>query len=489
MPIAASIIQRGSVLSVPSPTPWISAYPRYAELLAVWTSIFLGRDTFADLALLPQLWFCGLGIYVAARRLGAQRPWAVLCASLGWFAPIMLIQAKSTFNDIMIGCLWAIGLAFALPPRNASETAHSPSARASAWLTGLAAGLIIGTKATGPVLAVALAALYLGCMALTRTDTRSALRNLATFCLVAFVAGSIWGWINLAAFGNPIYPVPVRLVDRELLPGRADLVNAIYANEERMVATVAPGALRLAYAWLERQDGVSIDARLAGLGPLWAVVGLPAAALWVALGWSRRTALAVLVIGVPAALLTILPDIWIARYSVFVLAAGGCALAGVGSVLNAGGRRWAAGLTVALASFSLFISVDHRYFDVARIRRFAGLSERERTAVRWDPRSFGSAYRWVDRDIAAGSTIAYGDGVLLPYPLWGSQFERTVIYVPASDVQSYFDDLTAAGAQYAFLGSGEAKAAALRDDARAHLAFDGDDGFVVFALNATPTPP
>jgi hypothetical protein len=484
MPIAAGVIQTGSVWSIPSPAPWISAYPRYAELLAVWNSIFLGRDTLADLALLPQLWFCGLGVYVAARRLGAGRAWSIGCASVAWFAPVLLMQAKGSYNDIMIACMWAAGIAFALPPRRAGgDGSPAKTTWGDGVLTGLAAGLLIGTKITGLVFAAALAAVMLGRLMIERAPARSLMRCMIILGMVAFVTGSVWGWINLRTFGNPLYPASIGIGGREFLPGRSDLAALFFADEERNVAAIAPGIARFAQSWLERQVPVTIDARLAGLGPLWAVLGVPAVLLWMAWAIAHRDTLPLLVIGAHIALLITLPAAWVPRFSVFLLVLGGCALAGLAPALGRAAAGWATAVTVALAGFSLFASIDHGYFDTARIRLFAGLGERERTVWRWDPRSFGPAYQWIDQSSERGAVVAYGDAIVLPYALWGSGFERRVIHVPGAAAVPYYDAVAAAGADYAFLGRLEPKADALRADGRARIVIeDPGGGLVVFAL-------
>jgi len=62
MPIVASILQAQHIGLISTPIPWISAYPKNSELLVLWNTIFLHRDTVADLTML-QFWLAGgLGI-------------------------------------------------------------------------------------------------------------------------------------------------------------------------------------------------------------------------------------------------------------------------------------------------------------------------------------------------------------------------------------------------------------------------------------------
>jgi len=286
MPIVASIIQSQSVLPPPSVWPWISAYPRNAELLAVWSSIFLHRDTLADLALLPQLWAGALAPFVAARRIGASRSWSILCGCLFAFAPIVLMEAKATYVDLMVGCFWSVGVAF-VTPTSSKSTARGPSTHALAILTGLAAGLILGTKITGLVIAGGLLCLFVVRLAQSRTSLRSGVLQVGLVVSLMCVVGSLWYVLAFKTFGNPVYPIPIRLGKLVILPGNDAFLLPLYAATAREVAHVSQGIDRWVAAWFERQPQTNMSGQWAGLGPLWPVLGLPAVLVW---GGARKRA-------------------------------------------------------------------------------------------------------------------------------------------------------------------------------------------------------
>ena len=189
-----------------------------------------------------------------------------------------------------------------------------------------------------------------------------------------------------------------------------------------------------------------------------------------------------MLIGVHALFLVALPFSWVPRYLLPLLALGGCALAGIAPVLTRVARRWVTYLEVALVTLSCVNTIDHGLFDVARIRTFMSLADKDRNGTVWDPGSFGASFQWISQHVPNGSTVAYGDAVLLPYPLWGSSFERRVIYVPASDARPYSEDLQKAEVDFVMLGETEPKTGLLSGDPRAQVVFKGSDGFTIYAL-------
>src|SRR5579864_5244637 len=98
-----------------------NAYPQNAELLVLWTVVFLGRDL---LAALPQLLaaIATVGsIYVIARRLGSMRRLAAFSALLFPTLTIAALESVTTQNDLVEASLVAAAVALALG-RTRAET-------------------------------------------------------------------------------------------------------------------------------------------------------------------------------------------------------------------------------------------------------------------------------------------------------------------------------------------------------------------------------
>jgi hypothetical protein len=477
MPIVATIIQSQSIGPIASANPWIAAYPKNGELFTVWSSIWLHRDSLADLSMLPFALIGGLAVYAAGRRLGALPGQALLGSAVFCFAPNALIIMKTTYNDLMIGGLWAAAICFALP----AGTRAGPGPRVTSLLLGLLAGLILGIKYSGPLYAVALGLLLLPLL-LRAHDLRQAAQMLALFTGGMLLAGGYWYALNWMVFGNPLFPFPVQVAGSTLFPGTVDRDTVESSDISLKVVGLLPGWQRLLYSWFDRDSGFSIDARLAGLGPLWICLGLPCALLWASRSIARREWRPLAVLAIHALVLALLPFNWIPRYELFLLALGGCAVAALAQELKPWALGWMQVVCVALAVFAVVNCIDQTYFTVGRIRAFAALQDDQRIGMQFDPSTFGPTYQAVARLVPAGSTLAYGNSIALIYPLWGANFQRRVISVITTDAQRYVDELRAAGAQYVFVRNDSRQAAVLASDQRARLLFDGGDGLQLFEV-------
>lgn len=479
MPIVAQIIQERTILPASSSIIWINAYPRFSEMLSVWTSIFLHRDTWADLAMLPFWGFGGLAMYAIARKFGATRVWGVLCAALWWFCPTVFIQAKSVYNDVMVGALWAMAVCFIAP---AQVNGEPHNRRLALVMAALATGLLPATKISGLLFAAMLFALL--CLALwqQRAPRRVAFTSLATFIAIATVAGSLWLIVNAAAHGNPVYPVSVKAFGRTLLPGDDFAVNAgLLASEAQIASGISP-ALRHLSAWFDAGNSFVIGQRFSGFGPLWAGVGLPALLVGTAIAaWKRRWFMLGLVT-VSAVLLATIPASWTPRYGLFLIVASAGGLALLEPWLLPRSRRFSVLLIIVMSVAGVVLAINMGSFDTARIEKFAQLPDSERTATQWDAGSFGATHQQLMQlTQGKGTTIAYA-GFMLPYPLWGNDFRNRVIHVPFSSNSDYVDAMSSAGVKFFFAPADSAEALSLANDPRARHIDAGQDGFALYEI-------
>lgn len=128
---------QGSLAYFPTHNGIENAYPQNAELLVLWTVVFLGRDL---LAALPQF-LAGLAtatsVYLISRRLGHGARSSALAALLFPTLSIVALESVTTQNDLVEASFVAAAVALALG-----------RGRAEAGLAGLALGLAAGTKLT-----------------------------------------------------------------------------------------------------------------------------------------------------------------------------------------------------------------------------------------------------------------------------------------------------------------------------------------------------
>jgi hypothetical protein len=191
-------------------------YPILSEI-AAWTLLapFRDSDVAARWVELPFALFSLVALAAVARRLGLSPRGAafavLLYASIRRFFPVLALGAGNDHATAFftLAALDAI-LATARSPR--------PGPTASA---GLALGLLVGTKYIGVLNAATLLALL--ALLLLTNRPRLPVRRLAGLAvLLAGVMAAAGGYTylrNAVTAGNPLFPAPVHLLGREILPG------------------------------------------------------------------------------------------------------------------------------------------------------------------------------------------------------------------------------------------------------------------------------
>ena len=164
-----------------------NAYPQNAELLVLWTIVFLGRDLFAALPQLLAGLATAVAVYVSALRIGADRRCALFSGLLFPTLTIVALESMTTQNDVVEASFVAGAVAFALG-----------RTRAEVALAGIALGLAAGTKLD--ILYALPALAVIGLLVLPR-------RRLAQI-VVAAVAGfalvGMYAYVqNIAQTGRP----------------------------------------------------------------------------------------------------------------------------------------------------------------------------------------------------------------------------------------------------------------------------------------------
>ena len=191
-------------------------YPILSEI-AAWTLLapFRDSDVAARWVELPFALFSLVALAAIARRLGLSPRAAVfavlLYASLRRFFPVLALGAG---NDHATAFFTLAALDGIL------ETARSPRPGAAAS-TGLALGLLVGTKYIGVLNAATLLAV-LALLVLVRRPRPAlpALAGLAALLAVTMIAAGGYTYLrNAVTAGNPLFPAPIHLFGREIFPG------------------------------------------------------------------------------------------------------------------------------------------------------------------------------------------------------------------------------------------------------------------------------
>jgi hypothetical protein len=304
-----------------------NVYPMNGELASLWVLSLSHSDVFIEL---PQLGFAILGalaVATIARCLGVSRAGAVVAGTLYLLTPTVVAQATTNYVDLVMPALFLAGFAFLLRYVFAGAGA---GAQVVAWprlvLAGIAIGLAAGSKSTGVLYALVAAVVLLANLvgwqragAITWGDVG---RRFGIFLLPVVALGSFWYVRTWVEYGTPTYPFSVSIGPVQVFDGPYGLDFAEPPSTFRHF----PRRLWPLVSWARLTPTYTYDQRLAGLGPQWLLVELPALVVFTFYcARRRRTVLWNFLL--PVFVMTALtPENWWARYTLVFLAAGAVAV-------------------------------------------------------------------------------------------------------------------------------------------------------------------
>ncbi|MHB8419556.1 MAG: hypothetical protein ACYDCL_15885 [Myxococcales bacterium] len=405
LPFVDFVLQTGSLSGVPWDAPVHGSYPHGADLLFLGERLLLPDDRLLDLGQIPFGLAGMVAIACLAQRAGASRA-AGLAAGALWLAlPVVALQLPTNYVDV--GAAAALLL-------TAYWVLAEPSLQ-SLLLGGLCGGLLIAAKPSTPPAA----ALLLGVLALRGIRARLGF-GAAAGLAVTLAVGAESYLRNLAAHGNPIWPVSFS-VGPWHFAGQHALSEMLAAGAAVPHLT---GALpfRLARSWMSAvAPRPMFDMRVGGFGPLFLLL-LPAAAaaLWRRRLWGWLVPLA-------ASLATADPAV--ARYT---LAFPALCLALAASELQAlrpRARAWGFRLGALGGAAGLYLALPGFTAGGPPLWAFARLSPEARLRS-LGPDGSPAPLIELRRSVRRDQAIAFGRRFDLPYLLWEPDGRNHVVRVP-----------------------------------------------------------
>jgi len=249
LPFAADWLQHGaiSLVTVPFGDQAGTYFPSNTELYFAWLMMPLRSEMLTSAAQFPFYAGSALLVYATARELGRSRTAAGIAACLGLLLPGFMRQAAAAEVDVVFAALFLMSLFFLLRHLRTDELRD-------AALSGLAGGLLAGTKYIGAPFLLLLALPAAAAMIRRRRWKHAALYALAGVC-----GGGYWYLRNWAVAGNPVFPMAISVFGMELFPGgytRETMLHSVFRSQgarqwlDAMLATTgAPlGALLCAAA-------------------------------------------------------------------------------------------------------------------------------------------------------------------------------------------------------------------------------------------------
>ena len=223
-------LQQGNLAHFPTPNARQTNAPLNAELVMLWTVVFLKRDFLCALVQFGAALGAALALFGIARRLRIPRVLAGICVLIFLGLPEIVLQATSTQNDLFTAWLCSAAIYFLL------ASAQSGSLRLLIP-AAVAGGLACGAKPTAWLVVPGAAVLWLVASAHSRT--------LSVKSATAIVAAG--------ALGFSAFVLPQMVRNRAATDHFVPLHNGVRL-EHPSFQTVAANAARMAGDSMEAND-------------------------------------------------------------------------------------------------------------------------------------------------------------------------------------------------------------------------------------------
>jgi len=475
LPIVGQIMQSGSIEETRTPSfiqQYINIFPKNINLVFLWNVIFLKSDVIVDLSQLLFSIAGALAIYSMAVKLKITGQYAIYCALLFFFTPVLMLQSTVNYVDGAVSMLLLIAVNFLMYDDVESHMAgHDPGEALKKrgmplLLSGLAAGLLLGSKPTGPVFILVIFTVVFiqevvklnRATANGRYELKDSLKSYTVcFVMPVFLIGGYWYMRNWILYGNPVYYMDVSVFNIHLLKGlkrdwvepAPDIINSLnYLT-------------RPLYVWLERVGYYLYDSRLSGFGPIWFILFLPGIIVSFIHALIKKQYRFLFAGAILLLTFIVHPRNWTTRYVVFIVGLGALSFGFVCEYFKKNEKVLKI-ISLLLAVYTL-LTVNSPCIMPAKIQEFIRLSASERTLSRHKPSNIDTKVRdeygywiWIENNISAGDALAYTFvdsrvDTSRPFffrPLWNRAFSNKVVYVKSDNYSEWVKKLGDDGAGF-----------------------------------------
>lgn len=426
-------IQQGHIGFVETPSIFINTLPKNSEVLQMIALLLSRSDRFLDLIQLPFWILACVSVSNLSRHAGADERGAWLAAVLVFFTPMALCQCTTTYVDVVSAGLFLMSLDLI-----AAGCASDDFRAGARWtlLSGLAAGLMVGTK-TDAIPRVLLLAAYpvLG----SPGGIRNRVMHAGVFLAGTAALGSYWYVDSWIRYGNPVYPLGIAFGGRTLFPG-LQVSAEFYAGRVTNLRGIW-------WTLVDREPTYAYDSSFAGYGPALLCLFLPATVFrlidWRAIGWKKFILFVLVLMVVPLAVNPMRNP----RFHLYLPGLGAVIFASIIPRLSRLTRRVVESASVACVLFVMWATVHQTFYDAKDMRRAL-----EGMPLRPYEFEWGVDYRWAYHWKPEDGKIAYaGDHMI--YYLMGSRLRNRILYIPPESEDAWLRRLGEEGVAILWLGN------------------------------------
>ena len=471
LPMVGYIMQSGAIsenLAVFFIEQFINIFPKKIELFFLWNTIFLKNDAIIDLS---QFLFTVIGIltiYSIARKLRIEEKSSIYSALLFFFTPIIILQSTTNYVDIAVSVLFLVAVNFLLynnpaSSNNDEDRGFSGDTRVPILLSGLATGILLGSKGSGPLFVAILIAAFLlqetaGYFNHFKLSNSARPENvhvkfkshikavfskyILLFFLPVFLLGGYWYIKNWVMYGSPVYPMEISIFNFTIFKG---LYSGIIDPSPELINNLT-FLQRPLYVWLERVKYYLYDSRLSGFGPVWFILFLPGIVFMVSYALIKKR-VDLLFAGLILVVTFILhPRNWNTRYVIFIVGFGAISFGVVLDYFNR--QRNILKVSALLLVFYTFLVANSPCVMPSKVKEFVHLPPDERMIAMHAPLNIDLHTRqeyghwiWIGKNVSRGETLAYTFEPMFHAPLWNMEFSNRVVFVKSDSYNEWVKGL------------------------------------------------
>jgi hypothetical protein len=408
-------------------------YPTGSGIFFLWNMLPFHSDVVVDGTQIIFAVMCIVSIFAIAKKLRVKNFYAYSSALLFLFSPLVLIQSRTNYNDLILTAFFLISMNFMLLKENRWK---------SAILFGLSSGLMLGTKLT----AFSYFFVLLLSFFLLNHVQKTKFRQMALFIVIGLVmagiTGGYWYLRNYIVTGNAVYPMTITV---------EDIIYLTHARNNRESWYVVNDLEWLVFPFLDANRLSNLYSYDAGLGPQFISLAVPSLMYSLYISFKKKEHfLFFLNFFFILVFFAVFPMMRFPRYYALPMFAIG--LVAVGYVFQGiRHKRLFFFLVLISVIFSLFNSVPYIAWNEGAWIHSLVTGETARSFPIGIHSEYENAWLWLENKTKHGGNISY-ENLNAIYPLFGKQLQNTVIYIDPYEYETWKREMVGKNIKYVFVG-------------------------------------
>lgn len=418
LPMAVSWLKAGTVYIVELTTfgdiNMSMYYPGNAELILLWNIFPFYDDFIVDLS---QLIFAILGAiacYGIARKIKIKKQNALWAPILFLLSPIIILQSKTTYNDIIFASMFLVSINFLLSYKKSNK-------KSDIVLSALSFGITLGTKYLG-ITYFLIYILFFGLIYPKKRLSNKIALDILTVILFIFLLGGYWYLRNFLETGSVIYPMRVRVFNYMIMPGPQSMMTMYRWSESKYVSNNLEW---LIYPFLDGHKTYREYTYESGFGPQFISLMIPSIIFLFFLFFFAKNKEIFFSLFPLLVLLFFLTPTKEPRYYISLLGIGSVAVSYCISKINY--SRIIKIIAVLCIIFSVYYSLPTLFPCNGNILK---VQNKYDSWLCTYP-SYAEGWKWLN-DHTGGDNIIGITHFL--YPLYGDKLKNNIIFIPSGDI-------------------------------------------------------